>query len=90
MFTQSDTTGEKEIEEFHTELEQINIDRFNTIGIVKNSGERNSDDLNHFLEQIAELKKNNQWKKAELVILIKKLIPEMNYADNGKYLDAKM
>jgi len=90
LFTQSDTTGEKEIEEFHTELEQINIDRFDTIGIVKNSGERNSDDLNHFIEQIAEFKKNNQWKKADLVMLIKKLIPEMNYTDNGKYLDAKM
>jgi FlaA1/EpsC-like NDP-sugar epimerase len=90
LFTQSDTTGEKKIEEFYTEFEQIDLDRFKNIGIVKNTGVMKTTDLNHFIEQIAELKKKNQWEKEDLVTLFKMLIPELNYTDTGKYLDAKM
>ncbi len=36
LFTHSDTTGEKDYEEFYTENETLDLDRFKNIGIVKN------------------------------------------------------
>jgi len=37
LWTDSDTTGEKEIEEFYTEKETLDMDRFKNIGVIKNS-----------------------------------------------------
>jgi UDP-N-acetylglucosamine 4,6-dehydratase len=36
LFTKSDTTGEKDFEEFFTENETLDMDRFQNLGIIKN------------------------------------------------------
>ncbi|PIF03492.1 MAG: UDP-N-acetylglucosamine 4,6-dehydratase, partial [Arcobacter sp.] len=36
LFTPSDTTGEKDFEEFFTENEELDLDKFNNLGIIKN------------------------------------------------------
>ena len=90
LFTVSDTTGEKEVEEFYTVNEKVDLNRFQGIGIIKNNANPKQRELNFFLDQISKMRKENKWQKTELVSLFQELIPEMNYLDTGKYLDSKM
>lgn len=90
LFTDSSTTGEKDFEEFYTHRETLDMDRFENIGVIKNSSEFNESRLNNFSNTIHEFKSNMQWTKKEIVGEFFKLIPEFNYYDNGKYLDGKM
>ena len=48
-FFKSDTTGEKDFEEFFTDLENLDVERFETIGIIKNQPEFDGTKLDNFL-----------------------------------------
>lgn len=90
LFTPSDTTGEKDFEEFFTENENIDLDRFNNLGIVKNEPVFERRNIEFFRNQILKMKKKGSWSKQELVDLFFKVIPNFEYVERGKYLDAKM
>ena len=90
LFTGSDTTGEKDFEEFYTDKELLDMERFNNLGIIKNESNYDEDLLNQFTGSIAQLKSSMNWKKSEIVDEFFKLIPGFGYCDKGKYLDGKM
>ncbi len=90
LFTSSDTTGEKDFEEFFTENEQLDMDRFEKIGIIKNEPVYDEEQLNHFTNTIKKLKSNKKWNKEEVVDLFFDLIPDFGHKEIGKYLDSKM
>ena len=90
LFTTSDTTGEKDFEEFYTEKETLDMERFSNLGVIKNEPEYNENQLNDFESNIGELKASMKWNKKAIVGEFFKMIPEFNYHDNGKYLDGKM
>jgi FlaA1/EpsC-like NDP-sugar epimerase len=90
LFTKSDTTGEKDFEEFYTDKEELDMDQFENLGVIKNKPEYNEIQLNHFEHAINKLKSNMIWDKKSLVNEFFKLIPKFRYHDNGKYLDGKM
>ncbi len=89
-FSQSDTTGEKEFEEFFTEGETLDLERFEFLGIVKSQLQYDDALLNRFLEQIDTLRRRGSWTKESLVELFYELLPEFRHLETGKYLDAKM
>ena len=90
LFTHSDTTGEKDFEEFFTATEEVDWSRFHNLGIVKNHSNVTDDQLNWFLEQFRLFQKDKQWSKERLVDLFQALIPDFEHEEKGKYLDAKM
>lgn len=90
LFTDSDTTGEKGFEEFFTDNEEIDMQRFESLGVVKNEAEYNDELLVVFEKTIAELKANEFWKKEHLVALFLEMIPGFGHKETGKYLDGKM
>lgn len=90
LFTVSDTTGEKDFEEFFTENETLDLERFVNLGIVKNEAIYDNSKLNQFSDTIQTLKSAKKWTKEELVKLFFKMIPNFDYVEKGKYLDAKM
>ena len=90
LFTSSDTTGEKEYEEFYTEDEKLDMEKFKTIGIIKNDPDYDDTKLNHFTQTIQTLKDSRIWSKEEIVQLFFQLIPNFDYEDKKKYLDSKM
>ena len=90
LFTSSDTTGEKDFEEFFTENETLDLDRFKNLGIVKNEANYDSGLLDHFASSIDKMKQNGNWTKKDLVDLFFDMIPNFDYVEKGKYLDAKM
>lgn len=90
LFTTSDTTGEKDFEEFFTENEVIDLDRFQNLGIVKNEALYDQKLIKHFTDTITSFKQNRSWTKKQLVKLFFEMIPNFDYIEKGKYLDAKM
>jgi UDP-N-acetylglucosamine 4,6-dehydratase len=90
FFSQSDTTGEKEYEEFYESGEDVDLNRFRSLGVVKNSASAKEDNLAIFLEAIEKLKKSNEWTREDLIRLFKRLLPEFAHQEKGKSLDEKM
>jgi hypothetical protein len=89
-FTPSDTTGEKDFEEFYTKMEILDLNRFVNLGIVKNAAGYNTENIEHFTKTIKAMKSSANWTKKELVELFFEMIPNFDYEEKGKYLDAKM
>lgn len=90
LFTSSDTTGEKDFEEFFTDKESLDMNKFESLGIIKNEPLFDDIGLNLFSKKISQFKERLSWNKEEIVQEFFKLIPEFKYEDKGKYLDSKM
>lgn len=90
LFTKSDTTGEKDFEEFFTESETLDMNRFSGLGIIKNDPEYDNDKLDYFTKTIEQLKFQKSWNKDELVDLFHHMIPDFRHKETDKYLDSKM
>lgn len=90
LFTSSDTTGEKDFEEFFTDKETLDMARFENLGIIKNEADYQTELLNLFETTIGQMKANKAWKKEQIVELFYKMLPDFAHQETGKYLDSKM
>ena len=90
LFTHSDTTGEKDFEEFFTDSEVLDMHRFENFGIIKNEGNFSNEKIDLFSASIKEMKHAKKWNKEQLVDLFFKMIPDFGHIETGKYLDSKM
>lgn len=90
LFSASDTTGEKDFEEFFTHNEILDMDRFENLGIIKNDLLLEEEKLELFEDTINALKKAKRWTKEEIVTLFHKMLPNFEHEEKGKFLDAKM
>lgn len=90
LFTSSDTTGEKDFEEFFTDEETLDMERFENLGVIKNSLNFQNEKLVHFSDSISKFKSARKWSKDEIVSLFHDMIPDFGHKETGKYLDAKM
>lgn len=90
LFTKSDTTGEKDFEEFFTDTEVLDMERFHNLGIINNDLNIETDKILSFEAKIAEMRKKGTWQKEEVVELFNRMIPNFNHKETGKYLDSKM
>ena len=89
-FFNSDTTGEKDFEEFFTDKEVLDMKRFESLGVIKNEPVYEQELLDHFLKVVADLKAQGLWEKVDLVDLFNKMIPDFKHKETGKYLDGRM
>jgi FlaA1/EpsC-like NDP-sugar epimerase len=90
LFTSSDTTGEKDFEEFFTDNEILDMDRFENLGVIRNELKIEEDKLNLFETKINELRAARMWEKEDIVELFNEMIPDFGHKETGKYLDSKM
>ena len=90
LFTASDTTGEKDFEEFFTDTEVLDMNRFENFGIIKNEGDFSQEKIGLFSNSINEMKNSKKWNKEQIVDLFFKMIPDFGHKETGKYLDSKM
>jgi len=89
-FFKSDTSGEKDFEEFFTDNETLDMDRFQNLGVIKNEANFSSDMLDNFLGVIQELRAQTVWEKTKIVDLFNEMIPDFDHKETGKYLDGRM
>jgi len=90
LFTSSDTTGEKDFEEFFTENETLDMDRFENLGVIKNEADFDEELLKSFEDTMKDYKQNLSWNKDDIVKEFFKMIPNFGHKETGKYLDGKM
>lgn len=90
LFTLSDTTGEKDFEEFFTDNEMLDMTRFDNLGVIKNEPLYQQKMLELFEQEIGQMKSAREWSKEEIVKLFFTMIPDFGHKETGKYLDSKM
>jgi FlaA1/EpsC-like NDP-sugar epimerase len=90
FFFQSDTTGEKSFEEFFTDNEDLDMNRLDTIGVIRNKPDFDEVRLDLFFAGIDSLRKNSSWSKDDIVKLYFDLLPDFAHKETGKYLDQRM
>jgi FlaA1/EpsC-like NDP-sugar epimerase len=90
FFSLSNTTGEKDFEEFYTGDEILNMSRFQSLGVIKNEATFNETLLDNFENEINKLKISLSWSKKDLLDQFVKLLPKFDHYETNKYLDSKM
>lgn len=89
-FFKSDTSGEKDFEEFFTDNEILDMSRFKNLGVIKNQANFSSMMLDNFLKSIGELRAQTIWEKSQIIELFNKMVPDFDHKETGKYLDGRM
>lgn len=90
VYTASNTTGEKAYEEFYIPGEQVNMERFMSLGVVEQTERRSMDDVVQFFGELQRIFASPAFTKAEVVDAIKAFLPNFEHEEKGKNLDQKM
>ena len=87
-FFKTDTSGEKTYEEFYTEEEDYEINKYDTLGFIKTPDIKISfEDVKSDFENVFN---NLNSEKSDIVTVIKKYVPDFMHIETGKHLDQKM
>jgi FlaA1/EpsC-like NDP-sugar epimerase len=86
----SDTTGEKDSEEFYTERETLDMGRFAAIGVIRNDAMFDADRLDEFERTVRAMRARGSWTRPELIALFNRMLPEFRHLDTGTFLDGRM
>lgn len=90
FFSKSDTTGEKDFEEFYVDGEVIDLNSFPNLGIVKSNLSFDLSKLDSFIQNIKSIKHKSVWDKHEILNEFINILPSFDHKETGKYLDSKM
>ena len=87
-FFKTDTSGEKTYEEFYTDEEDYEIDKYDSIGFIKTSEVEIS--FEEVLQDFERVFRNQNSNKLDIVNIINKYVPDFMHIETGKHLDQKM
>ena len=87
-FFKTDTSGEKTYEEFYTDEEDYEIDKYDSIGFIKTSEVEIS--FEEVLQDFESVFRNKNSNKSDIVNIINKYVPDFMHIETGKHLDQKM
>lgn len=90
VYFKSDTTGEKAYEEFYVPGEEIDMQRFQALGVVKNTERHEMTEVNAFFDKLERVFAEENFTKTQVVEAIKEFIPNFEHIEKGKNLDQKM
>jgi len=90
IFFDSDTTGEKEYEEFFTNEDSLNLDTYQSIGILNNNLLSDEQLLEIFLDNISSFLEKGIWTRKNLIDEFEVLLGNFKHIEKGKFLDEKM
>jgi FlaA1/EpsC-like NDP-sugar epimerase len=86
----SNTTGEKLYEEFYTEDEVVDWNRFSSMGVVKNDPLTVSESIQSSISELEFLFKSGKVDKKDIVDVLSKHIPSFDHIEKGVGLDQRM
>ena len=89
-FFKSDTSGEKLYEEFYTEQDMIELNKFNSLGVIENTSKPSKKTIQKCISSLKTLMNDPNYSKASIISVIKEFIPDFNHIETGKNLDQKM
>lgn len=86
----SDTSGEKSYEEFYTENETVDMDRFRSLGVITDTQICDIEKLNILLQNLSSAFEQKDPSKEQIVSIIADYLPNFSHIETGKSLDGKM
>ncbi len=89
-FFNSSTFGEKTFEEFYTLNEQISMNNFINLGVIKNSKKRKIEEIDEILQRLTNLFESGEIAKNTLVNILKEYLPGFEHIETGRGLDSQM
>lgn len=89
-FSVSDTSGEKAFEEFYTDTEKVDMERFKSLGVIVDKQKCDQEKLSKLLTDLEQLFIEEEVNKEEVVRVIGDYLPNFSHIETGKSLDSKM
>ena len=86
----SDTSGEKGFEEFYTNTETVDWERFTALGVVKGRTSQNVAGIRQLGSDLRGLFAQPELSKEEIVAVLTRLVPTFHHVETGRSLDQKM
>ncbi|GHV80068.1 nucleoside-diphosphate sugar epimerase [Spirochaetia bacterium] len=90
FFSKSDTTGEKEYEEFYTEKETVDLDRYNALGVIKDIKPVSGDTIETVLDKFCKAFSDANTTKEDIVKIVHSYLPNFGHIEKEKNLDSKI
>lgn len=89
-FSISDTSGEKPFEEFVTETETADYDRFFSLGVITSKGIPDKSKVKKLFVDLNAAFSKVETTKEEIIAIMKAYLPNFEHIETGKSLDSKM
>ena len=89
-YSKSNTSGEKAYEEFYTDTENVDFDRLKALGIVTNKRIPDKERINVLFRELNDAFSQGETTKEDVVMIMKKYLPNFEHIEMGKSLDCKM
>lgn len=86
----SDTSGEKPFEEFLTDTETADMDRFSSLGVIIGKKIPDKERVEVLFKELNTAFEKVKTTKEEVVLIMKKYLPNFEHMETGKSLDSKM
>ena len=86
----TDTSGEKLYEEFYTDDETYDLNKYQSLGVISKKATYNCTEFNQIVEDLKLLLLKEDTTKSDVVLWLKKYIPEFEHIETGLKLDNKM
>ena len=89
-YSVSDTSGEKPFEEFVTDTETADYDRFKSLGVITGKQIPDKAGVEKLIKELDEAFGRDELSKDEVVEIMKRYLPNFEHIEKGKSLDSKM
>ena len=86
----ADTDGEKPYEEFYTDTDIKDEDKFQNLGVVKNAKKRPVEEVESMLGRLRAVFQKDGATKEDVVGVLGEYLPNFHHISNGKSLDGRM
>lgn len=89
-YSVSDTSGEKAFEEFVTDTETADYNRFYSLGVITGKSIPDKEKIEVLFDELSKVFDKEETTKEEVVKILKDYLPNFEHIETGKSLDSKM
>jgi len=89
-FFKSNTSGEKLFEEFYTQNDSPQLDKFSSLGVIENSSKSSKSNIQECISALKTLMNDPNYSKESIIRVMKQFIADFDHIETGKNLDQKM
>jgi FlaA1/EpsC-like NDP-sugar epimerase len=89
-FFTTNTSGEKQYEEFFTQSDNVSMEKFEALGVIENAEVPDKNGVNNILQEFTSMFENELVNKAAIVSLLSKHLSDFKHIETGKSLDQRI